>query len=194
MHRVEERPMRMLDRVAAAGLALALATSASAGTLYRWTNADGVVAFSDDPKRIPEAYRASAATVKTSSLASYPRYTPAPVAEGMGYRERLTAHVARMRTLNEEVTAERLAAAPPPSRGALGEVRVNKKLSIALPEEARTSDDPVVVEEHRVRSGNTTTHIYVVRQGDRILSVMRPNTNQSGTNWRDLEDVLRSEE
>ena len=55
-------------------------------------------------------------------------------------------------------------------------------------------DEPLVVEEHRVRSGQTTTHVYVVRQGDRVLSVTRPSTNQSGTNWQDLEDVLRSEE
>jgi hypothetical protein len=48
----------------------------------------------------------------------------------------------------------------------------------------------VVVEEHRVRDGNTTTHVYVVRQGERVLSVMRPHTNQSGASWRDLDDVL----
>jgi hypothetical protein len=186
--------MRTLDWLVAATLALAPLASASAGTLYRWTNADGVIAFSDDPKRIPEAYRASATQVKTSSLASYPRYTPAPVAESQSYRERLDAHVERMRSLNDEVAAEQLAASPQPSRGSLGDVRVNKKLSIAIPEEARASDEPVVVEEHRVRSGNITTHVYVVRQGERVLSVMRPSTNQSGTNWRDLEEVLRSDE
>jgi hypothetical protein len=186
--------MRMLEMLTAAALGLALATSASAGTLYRWTNADGVIAFSDDLKRIPEAYRASATLVQTSSLASYPRYTPAPVAESKGYRERLDAHVERMRALNDGVAAEQLAAESPTSRGSLGDVRVNKKLSIAIPEQAGASDEPVVVEEHRVRSGNVTTHVYVVRQGDRILSVMRPNTNQSGTNWRDLDEVLRSDE
>jgi hypothetical protein len=169
-------------------LALALSSAAQAGAIYRWTNADGVVAYSDELKRIPEAYRASAVAVKPSNLASYARYTPAPAAESKTYRERLGEHVERMRALNDAVAAERLA--PARALGALGDVRVNRKLSIALPESARASDEPVVVEEHRVRDGNTTTHVYIVRQGERVLSVMRPHTNQSGAAWPDLGEVL----
>ena len=187
--------MRMLNSLAGLALALALSASAQAGVLYRWTNADGVVSFSDDLKRIPEAYRASASVVKTSSLASYKRYTPAQAVESKNYRERLAAHVERMRALNEEVAAERaLAAAPSAPAGSLGDVRVNSKLSIALPEDVRRSDEPVVVEEHRVRDGDTTTHVYVVRQGERVLSVMRPHTNHSDASWRELEEVLAERE
>jgi hypothetical protein len=185
--------MRMLNMLSGLGLVLALATSASAGALYRWTDADGVVSFSDDLKRIPESYRASAVVVKRASLASYARYTPAQAAESSRYRERLEAHVERMRALNSEVAAERLAAAPPDAQSALGDVRVNRKLSVALPESVRAEGEPVVVEEHRVRDGATTTHVYIVRQGDRVLSVMRPHTNQSDATWRDLEDVLGDE-
>jgi hypothetical protein len=185
--------MRMLNMLSGLGLGLAMAVSANAGGLYRWTNADGVISFSDDAKRIPEAYRASAVVVKRTSLASYERFTPAQAAESKSYRERLGTHVDRMRTLNDEIVAERLAAAPRPARGSLGDVRVNRKLSIAIPEEVRANGEPVVVEEHRVRDGDTTTHVYIVRQGDRVLSVMRPHTNHSGANWRDLEDVLEVE-
>jgi hypothetical protein len=182
--------MRTLNMLSGLVLALALASAAQAGAIYRWTNADGVVAYSDELKRIPEAYRASAVAVKPSSLASYARYTPAPAAESKTYRERLGEHVERMRALNDAVAAERLAAAPVPALGALGDVRVNRKLSIALPESVRANDEPVVVEEHRVRDGNTTTHVYIVRQGERVLSVMRPHTNQSGAAWPDLDEVL----
>ena len=182
--------MRTLNMLSGIGLALALAAGAQAGGLYRWTNADGVVAFSDDLKRIPEAYRASAVSVSRSSLASYPRYTPAPAAESKSYRERLGTHLERMRALNEEVAAERLAATARPPQGSLGDVRVSRKLSLALPEDVRSSEEPIVVEEHRVRDGDTTTHVYVVRQGDRVLSVMRPHTNHSGAGWRELEDVI----
>jgi hypothetical protein len=187
---VEVCPMRMLNMLSGLGLVLAIAAGASAGGLYRWTNADSVISFSDDLKRIPEAYRASAVVVKRKSLASYERYTPAQAAESKSYRERLGAHVERMRTLNDEIVAEHLAAAPRPVLGSIGDVRVNHKLSIALPQDVRASDEPVIVEEHRVRDGNTTTHVYIVRQGDRVLSVTRPHTNQSGANWRALEDVL----
>jgi hypothetical protein len=185
--------MRMLNMLSGLSLALALSASAAAGELYRWTNADGVVSFSDDVKRIPEAYRASAVVVKTSSLASYERFTPARAAESESYRERLGAYVERMRALNDEVAAERLTATPKPALGSLGDVRVNHKLSVALPDDVRASGEPVVVEEHRVRDGDTTTHVYIVRQGDRVLSVMRPHTNHSGANWRDLEDVLEAQ-
>lgn len=174
-------------------LTLVVAGAAQAGSLYRWTNADGVIAFSDDLKRIPEAYRASAVPVKTASLASYKRYTPARAAESQTYRERLDAYVVRMRELNDSLAAERLAAEPAPQLGPVGDVRVNRKLSIALPEEVRRSGEPVVVEEHRVRNGDTTTHVYVVRQGDRVLSVMRPHTNQSGTDWPELDEVIGEE-
>jgi len=170
-------------------LALAFVNTASAGTLYRWTNSEGVVAFSDDPKRIPEAYRAGALAVKASSLTSYKRYTPAPAAETKTYRDRLEAHVDRMRALNAEIAAEARAAAPVRTQQSLGEVRVSQKLALALPEGVQ-GDEPIIVEEHRVRDGDSTTHVYVVRQGERVLSVMRPHTNHSGANWRELEDVI----
>ena len=185
--------MRMSNMLSGLGLAFALAASANAGGLYRWTNADGVVSFSDDLKRIPEAYRASAVALKTASLASYARYTPARVPGSASYQKRLEAHIERMRSLNREIVAERLAAQPRRSEGSLGEVRVSNRLAIALPESVRANDEPVVVEEHRVRDGDATTHVFVIRQGDRVLSVTRPHTNHSDASWRDLEDVLEGE-
>jgi hypothetical protein len=173
------------------GLCAVLAVAASAGTLYRWTDADGVVSYSDELKRVPEAYRATAERVQTGDLASYERYTPAPAAESATYAERLEQHVERMRALNEQAAAHAAAPQAPQAAGAVSEVRVSRKLALSLPESGVQADaGPIVVEEHRVRDGSTTTHVYVVRQGDRILSVMRPHTNQSDAHWRDLEDVI----
>lgn len=186
--------MRMRFMLACLGFMAALASGASGGAMYRWTNADGVVSFSDDVKRIPEAYRASAVAVKPASLASYKRYTPAPATESHAYRERLDGHVSRMRTLNDEILAERLAAAPHAPKKSLGEVQVSRKLALALPEGVQAGDEPIVVEEHRVRDGDATTHVYVVRQGDRVLSVMRPHTNHSDATWRDLDEVIGDDE
>jgi len=169
------------------GVFALLAVSASAGTLYRWTNADGVVAYADELKRVPEAYRAGATPVKTSSLSSYKQFTPAPAAESKAYTERLGDHVERLREVNDAATP---APAAPQGGQTLGQVRVNGKLSVALPGDGGDSLEPIVVEEHRVRSGGVTTHVYVVRQGDRVLSVVRPHTNQSGTEWLSLEEVL----
>jgi len=174
------------------GACALLAVSASAGTLYRWTNADGVVSYSDELKRVPEAFRASAEPVKTSSLATYKQFTPAPAAESKNYTERLGEHVERLRVVNEG--AEQPVAAPAPTSDSLGQVRVNGKFAVALPSETGGSIEPIVVEEHRVRAGDTTTHVYVVRQGDRILSVVRPHTNHSDADWLELEEVLEQPE
>jgi hypothetical protein len=49
---------------------------------------------------------------------------------------------------------------------------------------------PVVVETVRMRAGDsiTTEHVTIVRQGDRVLSVVRPRDAQSSANWPRLED------
>jgi hypothetical protein len=184
--------MRKLDMLLC-GVALSLAAGpAGADTLYRWTNADGVVAFSDELKRIPEAYRASAVKIETADLTSYTRYTPANATQSEAYEQELEARSERLRELNAAAATE--TAQPGPATGAsLGEVRVNGKLSLALPA-GLASDEPIVVEEHRVRSGGATTHVYVVKQGDKVLSVVRPHTNASDTDWPSFEELIGSEE
>ena len=185
--------MRILSKLSWIGLMVSIvASGASAAALYRWTNSDGVVAFSDEMKRIPEAYRAGAVRIETSSLASYKRFTPAQPSQSQSYTERLHAQVERLRTLNAEVAAEQAAPAHA-ARPQLGQLRVNGKLSVALPGAQLASDEPIVVEEHRVRTGDTTTHVYLVRQGEKILSVVRPHTNHSGADWPTLEELVGEE-
>jgi hypothetical protein len=52
---------------------------------------------------------------------------------------------------------------------------------------------PVLVERMRVRAGDsiTTEHVTVVRQGDRVLSVVRSRDAQSSADWPRLEDLTR---
>lgn len=173
---------------------LGVASATSAETLYRWTNAEGVIAFSDDLKRIPEAHRASAVRVETANLSDYKRYTPATPSQSDAYAKQLGEQVERLRALNASVDAERAAAAVPAAPSEIGAVRVNGKLSLNLQGADPASDAPIVVEEHRVRTGSATTHVYVVRQGDKVLSVVRPHTNESGANFPTFEEVLGAEE
>lgn len=55
------------------------------------------------------------------------------------------------------------------------------------------SDEPVVVERIRARSRDsiTTRHITVVRQGDRVLSVIKPDSSDSSSDWPIEEDFER---
>jgi hypothetical protein len=53
------------------------------------------------------------------------------------------------------------------------------------------SDAPVIVERVRARSRDSlvTRHVTVVRQGDRVLSVIKPRSRQSSANWPLEEDL-----
>ncbi len=185
----------MRKKIWTGAVVVLLASAASAGTLYRWTNAEGVVAYSDALKRIPEAYRATAVRVQTQDLESYERFTPTKPPVGASYGDRLDQRVDRLRALNAATAAEQAAArAPAPATaGRTGAIMVNNKMSIDIPADQMAGDEPLVVEEQRVRTGDTTTHLFVVRQGDRVLTVVRPHTNHSDADWPTEEELLGTE-
>ena len=56
------------------------------------------------------------------------------------------------------------------------------------------SDEPVIVERVRARSSDSlvTRHITVVRQGDRVLSVIKPRSRHSSSDWPTEEDLEAS--
>lgn len=169
-------------------LALALAAPATAGDLYRWTAPDGSVAFTDDPKRIPEAARGDSERVVRRGLDDYGRYTPSRAPEGE-YGERLQARLERLRAINRPVPERQ---AP---RGARSStiLRLDEHTSLALPHEgAADGEAPVVVEERRVRDDNslTTRHVTVVRQGDEVLSVIKPRSSVGSTNPPGLDEFV----
>ena len=170
-------------------LAVAVATSAAAETVYRWTAADGSVAFTDDAKRIPAQYREQAQRTRSGDLASYGRYTPAR-ASAQSREAQLAERLERLREIN---AADHAPAAPP--RGSAGTqtiLQLNNRSSIAIPNEQLVGDEPVVVEQRRVRDRNniSTTHVTVVSQGDRILSVVRPESAHDRADWADERELL----
>ena len=170
-------------------LAVALVAPAAAGTLYKWTGADGAVSYTDDLKRVPSQFRAEATAVKTAGLSSYERYTPARANKTSEQQARREARLERLRAMNAE-PAQPARMVMPHSQTV---VRVSDTLSLAVPNDAMTGDEPVVVEERRVRDRGaiTTRHVTVVRQGDRIVSVVRPESSHNGAGW-DKEDELLS--
>jgi hypothetical protein len=170
-------------------VALALAAPAGAETVYRWTAADGSVAFTDDAKRIPAQYRAQAKRSESGDLENYERYTPTK-ASAESYEAKLAARIQRLREINEAGDAR--PAAPPAGSGTQTILQLDNRTSVAIPNDQLGDDEPVIVEERRIRDRNnaTTTHVTVVRQGDRILSVVRPETSSSGVDWPSEEELL----
>lgn len=172
--------------------------TASAGMVYRWTTDEGVVSFADEAKRIPKRYRDRAVRVETRRLDQYERLTETDPAASSAYAERLRDRVADLRALNGT-------AASAPAHGAKPHAVVEIPLAESQRHAARreadgsysrrsglvtpdtvipslqlapdpNSDEPVVVEHHRVRPDGaiTTRTVTVVRQGDRVLSVIAP--------------------
>jgi hypothetical protein len=171
-------------------LSAAAAGPAAAGSVYRWTADDGSVAFADDAKKIPSQYRASAKLVRTGDLGGYARYTPAETRAASQERQlRLEERLARLRELNEMP-----ARAHAPAR--VGEthtiLRLDNRSSISIPNDRLGGGEPVVVEQRRVRDRNniSTTHVTVVRQGDEILSVVRPESAHDRADWPDEDELL----
>jgi Domain of unknown function (DUF4124) len=171
-------------------LTVLLAGAAFAGSVYRWTGDDGSVAFSDDAKRIPSQYRASAKIVRTGDLGSYGRYTPAETRAASQERSlQLRERIERLRELNETPA---YAPAATRIRETSTILHLNNRSSITIPNDRSGNDEPVVVEQRRVRDRNniSTTHVTVVRQGDEILSVVRPESAHDRANWGSERELL----
>jgi hypothetical protein len=160
--------------ISVAGIALlaVLATPALAGTLYKWTAEDGSVAFTDDAKRVPERYRSQVKTIRTGGLDTYARFTPSDSAKQSEQQRRLQERLERLRALNQPAAT---VAAPAPGGQPEIMIRANQRTALTIPNDA-TDGEPVVVEEMRVRNPDSlaTRHVTVVRQGDRVLSVLKP--------------------
>lgn len=168
-------------------LALALATPAAAGTLYRWTAPDGSVAFTDDPERIPERHRADAERIATEGLETYGRYTPARKAESDDRAARLAERLERLRAINRPAPEARAAGTPSSTI-----LRLDEHTSLAIPNDAEGGEGPVVVEERRVRDRDSiaTQHVTVVRRGDEVLSVIKPRSSVGTTHPPTLDEFV----
>lgn len=171
-------------------LALALAAPAGAGTVFAWTTDDGVSAYTNDPKRIPARYKDGARRIQVrDGLASYARYTPRDTAADATYANRVYDRLERLRTLNAHLDASRVAQQTTPA-GYETALRLNRRSTIRVQTPMR-GDAPIVVDEHRVRSPNrmVTRHVTVVRQGDHVISVIRPKSHSSALSHKDESEL-----
>lgn len=165
-------PHPKLNWLAALILAASLVTPAMAGTLFKWTTEDGSVAFTDDPARIPERYRSQVKKIETRGLDSYERFTPRDSAGQSDQQRRLQERLERLRAMNQ---AAPHVAIPAPGVEPRLIIKTDERTALTIPAEAQGAA-PVVVEEMRVSDPDSisTRHVTVVRQGDRVLSVIKP--------------------
>jgi len=200
-------------------LAVAAVAPVSAGTLYRWKADDGSISYTDDLKRVPERYRDHVEAITTDGLAGYPRFTPTDPAASKDYNDKLTARLAALRAWNAQTTpiAPQTSLVSPgaghPVAGIQLDTASRRRVqdengdyrwtatqgidSNPVPTVSFNADpndpNPVVVERKRmIADGNVATELVtVVRQGDRVLSVIRPEHKESSTNWPRIDDLER---
>ena len=162
-----------------------VAGPAVAGNVYSWVTEDGTYAFTDDPKRIPAKHRDGATARPMGDLKRYERYTVDRT--GKSYTDRLWQ---RQTDLRDRSATEAPAVSAAPATG------VGSGLNFALPTTgggspgghrgaqmqlplgglaAAGSNEPITVESVRMQptAGQATRHWTIVKQGDRVLSVIK---------------------
>jgi len=211
--------MRWRFGLAVGGVLLGVAAAApvEAVTLYRWKSDDGSISYTDDLKRVPERYRAKAEEIQSEGLEGYARFTPTDSAASKQYSDKLTARLDSLRAWNAQ-TDPRAPSNPfvaasgghpvstiqleTASRRRVEDQNGNYNWTATqgidsnpVPSVAFAADPddshPVVVERKRmIADGNVATELVtVVRQGDRVLSVIRPEHKESNGNWPSINDL-----
>ena len=166
------------------------AAPAAAGTVYHWRTEDGTYAFTDDEKAIPERYQDQVQTRQMGGLESYERYTPAtgsaksePLPERAEprravERDRSDVRLEYLRALNSEPVR-----GAPSGRGASPtlSVRAGGRGSPVIDVTPTEDQEPVVIETIRVRpkGSSVTRSNVVVRQGDRVLTIIKPQLHET---------------
>ena len=170
------------------GVALVLGTagSAFAGNVYSWVTEDGTYAFTDDPKRIPAMNREEAAARPMGDLKRYARYTVDRTDKS--YTDRLWQRQTELRD-RAEAELPAVAAAPAGAGGGAGFNYSVPFIAGGSPGGHRAaqmqlglgalgangSDEPITVERVRMRPnvGQATRHWVFVKQGDRVIAVIK---------------------
>ena len=179
---------RILSLAGATVLLAALAAPVAADPVYSWRTEDGGYAFTDDPKAIPARYRDQAKLRGSARLQDYARYTPSDDTATERYAERLTRRLEYLRAANAQPVARRDAVAASgsgPTASLSMQSTNNYQPSVEISQ--NTGDEPIVVETlfTRPEGKMVTRQTQVVRQGDQILSILKPRLRE----WNVTTDI-----
>ena len=175
----------------AAGAVVALALPAAAETLYHWRSEDGAYAFADDLKRVPERYRAQVEVRESETLDAYARFTPGDPGATSDYARELDAYVQRLREFNASSGARGAGSAASP---AAATPRIDVRLADDEPVVQVPTDGaagPIIIEKIRLLpdGANRTRTNTIVRQGDRVLAIIRPTTVHESLQYRSESEL-----
>ena len=179
---------RILSWTGAAALLLAIATPSTAGEIYSWRTEDGGYAFTDDPKAIPARYRDQAKARPSARLDDYARYTPSDDRAVERYSEQLTRRLAHLRAVNAQpVVARNAVVAGQAAPAASLSLQSANEYAPSVEISSATGGEPIIVETLFTRPEGkiVTRQVQVVRQGDQVLSIMKPRLRE----WNIATDI-----
>ena len=146
---------------------------------YTWRTEDGVYAYTDDPKHIPERYIGQARLVKLRSLQSYERFTAQDTVATNHYSSQLTKRLEYLRALNAApryaAPAQATASAPAQSAISFSTGGPNDpRLELPI---GQSDAAPIVVEPILAKQTGDfrTRRVTLVKQGGKIIAVLKGN-------------------
>ncbi len=168
-------------------LVAGLAGHAFAGNVYSWVTDEGTYAFTDDSKRIPAKHRADARKRPMGKLTRYERFTEVTSDSKTPYTERIRERRLELRKMAATAPVGAVVGAMQSQEpGLVYSVPVSgyrgRGASVQVPLGMQASADPVVttIESIRVKPSDSlaSRHWTVVKQGDRIVTVIKGELNQ----------------
>ena len=175
---------RFLGLAVAAVIGAALAAPAAADPVYSWRTEDGGYAFTDDPKGIPARYREQAKVSEARGLHDYKRYTPSDGDANERYSEQLTQRLEHLRAVNagQGAVASRVASNHAPAGPSQPTITMQSANDFepSIEFNQNTGGEPIIVDTLFTRPAGkiVTRQSTVVRQGDKILSIVRPRLRE----------------
>ena len=171
-------------------LVVALAGPAFAGDVWSWRTEDGAYAFTDDSKRIPAKHRAEAQRRSLGKLTRYQRFTEVSSELDKPYADRIRERRSALREMSAAAPLGAVVGAAATSFPELifgvpvtgGNGRSGVSLSVAVAGSQTWSDSELTtIESIRVkpRDSLASSHWTVVKKGDRIVTVIKGERNQS---------------
>jgi hypothetical protein len=159
---------------AVAAITVFFSVPALASEIYSWRTEDGGYAYTDDAKAIPPRYRDRAQSQQAEGIASYRRLTSPPAHTMDAYARRLSNRLQDLRALNRDLDR---ASARPEYQSRVDHIEVDAgSINVGVPIDDG-ANEPIVIEKIRFRHRDemATRHNLVVKQGDRVLTVIKGN-------------------
>lgn len=175
---------RFFGLVLVVALNAALAAPSAADPVYSWRTEDGGYSFTDDPKSIPARYRDQAKMRETGRLHDYKRYTPSDGDATERYSEQLTQRLEHLRAVNQEPRAAGHQGASHDAQGGVSEPTISMQsandFEPSVEFDQSLGGEPIIVDTLFTRPAGkiVTRQSTVVRQGDKVISIVRPRLRE----------------